>query len=213
MTKLLTLAVLLGGCMKIYPSTELPDLDVEWYTDDCTSPEVAVTLVGLDDGSVTEHIFPCEDMRATIEDLDRALYRVDGSVLGPDGTIEMTSSQEADLRNGIDENVYLYFAGSSYLRITWDFADGASCESLDADTVDLDFFDPDYGIYTMSTACGFGVFVGYPFGNGLTVQLRAVSRRKTVAVSARTDTIDIMPPEELLLGPLTLVPCANDCPD
>lgn len=212
MIRLLVLALALSGCMKIYPSGELPDLDLEWYVEDCTSPELHVALVGRDDGSVSDYTFPCSAMRATIEDVDRLLYRVDAYLLGPDGTISLTSSQEADLRNGIDENVYLYLDGSSYLRILWDFADGASCESLDADTVDLDFYGNDFGNYTTSTACGFGVYVGYPYGNGLTVQVRAVSRRKTVAVSARSDTIEVVPPDEVVVGPLTLVPCGNDCP-
>lgn len=212
MIRILVLAVALCGCMKIYPSSELPDLDLEWYVEDCTSTDVHVALVGRDDGSVHEYTFPCSDSRATIEDVDRVLYRVDGYILGPDGAIALTSSQEADLRNGIDEDVYLYFGDASYLRITWDFADGATCESLEADTVDLDFAGADFGTYTMSTACTFGVYVGYPFGNGLTVQLRAISRRKTVAVSARSDVIETTPPDEVVVGPLTLVPCGSDCP-
>jgi len=212
MKRLLAIA-LLGGCMKIYPSGELPDLDLEWYTEDCTTPDMTVALVGLDDGSVSEYTFACADMRATIEDVDRVLYRVDGSLRAPDGTLEGTASERVDLRNGIDEEVYLYFDSSSYLRVTWDFADGESCESLQADTIDLDFLDPYSGLYTMSTACGFGVYVGYPFGTGLTVQLRAVSRRKTVAVSERSGSIDVTPPDEVTVGPLTLVPCGNSCPD
>lgn len=214
MIRSLAIAALLTGCMKIYPSSELPDIDVEWYSEECdTTPEIAITLVNLDTGAASETTHPCADQRATIEDVDRVRFRVDGSLLEPDGTVFVTASDEADLRNGINDEVYLYFPRDAYLRVLWQFADGASCESLEVDTVALDFLDPSYGVFTETTSCTAGVYVGYPFGSNLTVQIRAVSRGATVAISERSETIVVMPPERVDVGPLTLVPCGTECPN
>lgn len=216
MTTRLTIAaaLALGGCMKIYPSTELPDLEIDWYAESCgpDAPDVAITLVGLDDGSTQERIVPCADGGVTIGDADRSRYRIDGTLQGPGGDFLAMSSQEVDLRNGIDASASLYFETSSLLRITWEFAGGSTCEALEADTIDLVFFEADFGPHTTSTSCAFGQFVGNPYGTDLTVELRAVSRRRTVAVSERSGPITVMPPDPLLVGPLVLVPCGADCP-
>jgi hypothetical protein len=208
-------ALALAGCMKIYPSSELPDLDVEWYAEDCESEtsEIAIGLVNLHDGSTSETLHTCADSRATIEDVDRVRYRVDGTLLASDGSVIVTASEEADLRNGIDTEVYLYFPRDVYLRVLWVFEAGSSCESLDVDTIELDFLDPQYGMFTETTSCASGVYAGYPFGTDLTVMLRAVSAGETVAVSERSEPIVVMPPERVDIGPLTLVPCGTSCPD
>ncbi len=123
--------------MKIYPDPELPDLDVEWNTEDCSAdtPEVSISLVAVDEGTIIEQVVPCDMLKTTLKDVDRKRYRIDGALLYADGTVFSSSNGEADLRNGISDDVYLYFGGSAYFRVAWDFASGASCASLDADTM------------------------------------------------------------------------------
>lgn len=200
--------------MKIYPDPELPDIEVEWYTEDCgpDTPQVALTLVGVDDGTVEQQVVACDPLKITLKNVERKRYRVDGSLLLSDGSVVTTSSGEADLRNGINESVFLYFDSAPSFRVAWAFADGASCASLEADTMQIDFSDPMTGMYSFATSCISGAYVGDPYGGAFTVQLRAVSRGKTVAVSQMTPELQITPPDLTDAGTLTLAPCGAGCP-
>lgn len=212
MTQLALILVALGGCMRIYPDPELPDITLEMNADCEAGTEIILNLVAVDDGTVTQQILPCSfSERITLEDVARKLYRIDGATLDADGTIIATASTEADLRNGFNEEAYLYFDRSN-LRLGWDFDMSATCASLDVDTVAVDFGIVDQGFsFTIELSCDFGVFIGAPYGQMVTVQLRGISRRKTIAASPITPvTLDF---EEITdLGTLTLTPCGNDCP-
>lgn len=201
--------------MRIYPDPELPDIQLDVSADCESASEILINLVAVDDGTLTEHVLPCTDQqRIMLEDIPRKLYRVDGALLGADGGILSTTSGEVDLRNGFDEEAYIYFDSSPYLRVGWDFEGGASCASLGVDTVAVDFDFPEDGYgYSIELSCGFGEFLGYPYGSMISFQLRGISRRKTVAASVRTSVYTLDPSDGLSdIGTLTLLPCGDGCP-
>jgi hypothetical protein len=203
----------LSGCMVIYPDPELPDIKLEWSGECDAGSEISIGLVNLDEGTTTRYAAPCTDNKLTLEDVDRKLFRVDGALVQADGSVSATASGEADLRNGFNKETFLYFEDPR-LRVSWVFDMGDTCASLAVDTIVLDLDFPDQGYsYSLETSCDLGVYASYPFGQTLTLQLRGVSRRKTVAASPRTPTIDLTSFEEVTdLGTLTLTPCGSGCP-
>ncbi len=218
MIKLVMALVALGGCMRIYADPELPDIELAMNADCESGSEILINLVAVDEGTVTPHVLPCSDEQLfTLEDVARKLFRVDGAVLDADGNILATASSEVDLRNGFDEEAYLYF-DSPRLRVGWDFDMGATCASLEIDTVAVDFRyqDEGFGGYavTQELSCDFGVYIGYPFGQMVTIQMRGISRRTTVAASPRTPDISLAEfgAELTDVGTLTLAPCGTNCP-
>lgn len=205
--------VVAGACMKIYPDPELPDLEVEWFGEECSedTPTVRVTVAGTDNATRVEQLVPCTDSKYTFRDLPRERYLVDGALLFEDGTTFATAdAYEVDLRNGFDERAYLYLAASAYLRLAWAFDMGASCASLGADTVEIAFLANGYFVDTL---CEDMVYTGYPPGRTDRVQLRALAQGVSVAISPESPPFTLMPPALTDLGTLTLTPCGGTCPE
>ena len=214
--RLALLAVALTGCMRIYPDGEMPDLHVYWTESDCRpeTPSVRVAVSLRDDTPVAEQTVPCEALQMTFKDVKPARYQVDSSLLLPDGEAFSAWRNELDMRDGFDAEEYVYFGGGGYLRIGFELADGATCTSIGADLVLLEFEDDLGNPTTTSTACELSPWVGSPFGasSTYTVQLRAVDYETitTRAISPVVGPFTVMPPMLTNLGTITLTPC-TDC--
>lgn len=208
---LLVLATLAGGCMRIYPDPELPDLEVTWYEGDCHAEtgDVVITLVGLDEDSREERTVACTEAKTTFEDIARQRYRVEGVLLDDSGGAFFDSEQEVDLRNGLDTTAYLFFGGGANFRVAWTFDMGASCASLDADLLEIAFLPSDVRSYA---GCAEGFYVGFPGSGTFTVMLRAIAGDTVVAVSPESAPFTLMPPLFTDLGTMTLTPCGASCP-
>lgn len=204
------------GCMRIYPDPELPDLDVFWYADDCSeaTPEILFTFTSLEDGSTFERSAACDARELVIADVKRHRYRVDGNLLAADGSVFVTATDEADLRNSIDTEVYLYFEVNSRVRLDWTFDMGATCASLGADYVSVEFYTDNYYFTRGGQTCEALAYVGSPGPLGvlpLTVEVRAYAGLETVAISPRSAefTLSSMVTD---LGTFVLTPCGSSCP-
>src|SRR5262245_58772409 len=68
---LVALALALGGCMRIYQDSELPDVSARWGEPDCGggTGNVALTLRGVDTPSTVELSVPCTEYGATFVDV------------------------------------------------------------------------------------------------------------------------------------------------
>lgn len=207
----LALAVALAGCMRIYPDPELPDLEIEWDPCEDGARDVEITIVDQESGDSLVRVEPCEVERFTLEDVKRHRYQLHGRLLASDGTTIATAYNEVDLRNGFDESSYMYFGSSAYFRVAWEFDIGASCQSLGAELVLIDIFAVE-GDSTYTTFCEAGIWLGYPFGQTIQVQLRALADEQTVAISPRTGDLMLDPPLLTDAGTLTLTPCGASCP-
>ena len=138
-------AVALGGCMRIYPDPELPDVKVTWFEDDCQpgTGDISITLIGMDSDVRIPLTAPCSDLEATLVDVARERYRFEALLEGDDGEVFSRYDSLIDLRDGIDERVDMYFGGFSNFRVAWTFEGGATCESLGAEGISLTFTYPD----------------------------------------------------------------------
>ncbi len=207
--------LMLGGCMRIYPDPELPDVEVEWGDQDCrgTTGSVALTLTGVDSPSTATITVPCTDLTATFADVARERFHVAGSLLGLDGTVFSMNESDVDLRNGFNETVGLYFDGFSNFRAAWTFDGGATCTSLGATSVGIFLSlpgEPDVDAYELP--CTLGRFSGSVPTNTYTAQLRAFSGETIVAVSQDTASFDVTFDGLTDLGVVTLVACGASCP-
>jgi hypothetical protein len=214
--ELIACVAALGGCMKIYPDPELPDVEVEWYDIDCRDGEgdVALTLIGVDDTTLRNQLtVPCSDLKATFKDVARQRYMLEGSLLDDTGVEFNRSPQmEIDLRNGIDEIAYLYFGGFSNFRIEWTFDMGATCGSLAVDGIQIEFATEGQALYHAGTYCqGTPHFGSAPDGI-YTVTVRATANGTTVAVSPELPDVLIDFDTFSDLGTVVLTPCGGDCP-
>lgn len=215
--ELLVLAAGLGGCMKIYPDPELPDVTVDWGADDCrqTTRDVVVTLTGLDDESSTRtETVPCTDLKVTIADVRRERFRVEGALLDLAGNPFITANGgEVDLRNGFDQSAGLYFEGFSNFRVSWAFSSG-TCESLSAIGMGVYFSTPDEpDREAYETSCSFPPFSANVPAGIYTVQLRALTETlQVVAVSPETAPVEIREGGFRDLGTQQLTPCGATCP-
>lgn len=208
---LVVLAALAGGCMRIYPDPELPDLEVSWYEGDChpETGDVVITLVGLDDDSREERRLACTDTVTTFEDIARQRYRVEAVLLDNSGGTFIDSEQEVDLRNGLDTTAYLFFGGGATFKVAWTFDMGASCETLGAELMEIAFMPSDFRSYAR---CADGQYFGFPGSGTFTVMLRATTADAVVAVSPESAPVTLMPPLFTDLGTMTLTPCGASCP-
>ena len=117
--ELLIVTMTLGGCMRIYPDPELPDVTVTWFEQDCRDGAVAVaiTLTGLDTPSTVTTTVPCADLTVEFPDVARQRFHVGGALLDLAGNVSSTSEADVDLRTGFDQTADLYFGGFSVPRV------------------------------------------------------------------------------------------------
>jgi hypothetical protein len=205
-------SVLLASCMRIYPDPELPDVEVSWYDGDCDEDtgDVVVALVGVDSPSRVEMTSGCTGPDVVFEDVKRERYRVEATMLHPDGTLYLESAWDADLRDGIDEKVDLYFNRYASFHVAWTFDMGASCASLGADAIALHLLPDGDQIYA---DCRDTPYIGYTSLGKYTMQLRAVAGPQTVAISPESAPFMLTPFAPTEIGTLTLSPCAPTCPE
>ena len=137
-----SLVVMLGGCMRIYPDPELPDLEIEWYSGDCRegTGDVELVLTSPDTDLGPTARVPCTDERVAFPDVPRVRFTIAGTLFARDGGVFTTSGGEVDLRDGFDETVGLYFGGFDNFRVRWEFAGGATCGSVGADYIEIQAF-------------------------------------------------------------------------
>jgi hypothetical protein len=204
--------VLLASCMRIYPDPELPDVVVSWFADECDQDtgDVVVALVGVDHSSRVEMTSACTDNELTFKDVKRERYRVEATMFHRDGTVFLQSSWDADLRNGFDENVELYFSRFAGFRVAWTFDMGASCTSLGADAIALDLLPNGDQIYA---DCRNTPYYGYTDIGTYMLRLRAVAGPQTVAISPESAPFTLTSLDPMELGTMTLSPCAPACPE
>lgn len=199
----------LGGCMVIYPDPELPDLKATWFEDDCRSGtgNVAMTLVGLDATTRTEVAVPCTDVAFTFVDVARERYRVEAVLQDDRGEVFSQSGTEADLRNGFDERIDLYFGAFSNFRVGWTFAMGATCTSLGVNQMGLRFSSPEgIAMFEMLGWCELTPHLGSVPDGTYTLGVRAYSSTGVVATSPESKEFEIAEPGLTDLGIVTLSP-------
>jgi hypothetical protein len=214
-TKLLVLAaVVLGGCMKIYPDPELPDIVVTWDEFYCTegTEEVRIAVYPFDStDALGDTTVPCSALSVRFDDVARARYRVEGE-LHADGEVYNTVGVEADLHDGVNKRVYAYFDTFSNIRVEWTFENGASCASLGTPWVAIDaaYMDEPTFDFTNVLPCELSAFQTHLAEDRFRIRVRARSNTATVAVA---------PIEEVVLGQgltdlaVVLAPCGADCPE
>jgi hypothetical protein len=205
----------LGGCMTIYPDPELPDVKVDWFADDCRPgvDQVELALVGVDDATFRATLErPCGELQTTFADVPRERFRLDATLRATSGTVISMFGQELDLRDGLDERASVFF-GISNVRVWWSFDMGATCASLAADAVLLDFASA-----MLPDPISFGVpcdapplFTEVPDGT-YTITAHAVSGTTTVAASPPTAELAISHDSFTDAGTLVLTPCGSACP-
>jgi hypothetical protein len=207
--------VALGGCMKIYPDPELPDAKFEWFTGDCgEGTQMSIAITGVDDP--TEHhetTALCSDEKATIKDVSRQRYTITAETQDDMGNVRMGMSDVLDLRNGYDRTAYLYFGSFSDFIAIWRFDMGASCASLGANLVSIEFYVEDQ----FRTATGRGCTDGMLFDMGepgiYSVIARAMDYETLETFAISQPLPDVVLGNGLAnIGPLLLTPCAPDCP-
>jgi hypothetical protein len=203
----LALVVALAGCMRIYPDPELPDLEISWYVEDCEGTEIELALTGVDaERRYDARAGACDMDGLSIVDLPRERYRLEGTVVEPDGTRSGSALTDVDLRAGNDDRAYL-FLGAGYLHVGWRFDMGASCSSLGADLVSISFAED-----TMyAVPCSFGSITVFPGPGTYTIRLRALAGDTPVAASDEVPEV-VIRRGYVDLGIVTLTPCAGDCP-
>ena len=108
----------------------------------------------------------------------------------------------------------LYFGTfGNNLHVAWRFDMGATCESLGADIVQLDFFANGAPQFSFATSCQLYVHVGFVSGGRYSLVLRALdATASTVAISPPTPEVTIGPTSPAEFGTLTLTPCGASCP-
>lgn len=215
--KSLALAALaLGGCMKIYPDPELPDIEVTWFESDCRegADVVALSLIGFDDTSFRSDVtVACSDAKKTFADVARERYRFEAELRSATGEMLSSYNEDLDLRNGLDRELSLYFGGFENVRVAWTFDMGAMCASLAVDNVMIEFTDASFAEpFAFAAPCELAVlFTSVPDGI-YTVVARAVSGGSTVAVSLPSPAVSISFESFTDIGTLVMTPCGSSCP-
>lgn len=201
--------------MTIYPDPELPDIEIEWFSDACRPgvDRVELALTGIDD--VTFHASldrPCGELQTTFADVPRERFRLDSALRSTTGSVISMFGQELDLRDGRDGHAYVPF-GASDVQVAWTFDMGATCASLAVDVVLLDFAPTvPAELTTVGIPCdATPLFVSIPDGT-YTIAARALAGTRTVATSLPTAEIAISYDTFRDAGTLVLTPCGSACP-
>jgi hypothetical protein len=212
-------ALALGGCMRIYPDPELPDVVVEWATDfECmeSGDRVVVSLSSIDPAAdIDTFTVPCRDGRVLFDDVDRLRYLVAAKLEDSEGVVLGGQDDEIDLRDGLSEKVFAFFGRptESNFRVSWTFDMGASCESLSATSVELLASTPGMGPFFFFTApCDATVFRnGLRMEGTFTLFARAVAIDTIVAISPESAPFTITRGTVTDVGTLVLSPCGTAC--
>ena len=202
--------------MKIYPDPELPDIEAEWYEGDCRAgtADVELVLVGIDDPAFREQlVVPCTDIKATFADVPRERFTLQSALRSTTGAPFAMYEQELDLRNGLDQRAYLYFGGASNVRVSWTFDMGATCASLGADFVRLDFASPQFPEPLVQTwICEASPYFGSLPDGTYTIVARVIAHETTVAASPPSPEVTVTFDGFTDAGTLVLSPCGSACP-
>jgi hypothetical protein len=206
----------LGGCMRIYPDPELPDVEVGWFEQDCVggNGDVTITLNGVDDTSEHyEMAAPCSDSKATFKDVSRQRFHISGQIVDRMGAVRSMSDADVDVRNGFDERAYLSFATASNFIVQWTFDMGATCESLGAIEVGVDFSQAGQVQYEYDGYCPMAWMTGSASPGVYDVSLFAFTPSNTiVATSAPIAAVPIVNGTPRDIGTIVLTPCGASCP-
>jgi len=213
------LACTVGGCMHIYPDPELPDIKVEWYTEDAcqaASDRVTVSLATRDPAAeVATVTVPCAEAVTHFVDVARERYVVTGALEAEDGTVLTIFTEEIDLRDGLNERVFGFFGRSygPFVTAAWTFDQGASCATLGATDVSLELAPVDQStLYSISERCEAGMIMTTLSLQGtFTVTARALADSGTVAVSTTSAPFSFEAGKVVHLGTFTLSPCGDAC--
>ncbi len=200
----------LGGCMRIYPDPELPDVEVEWFDSDCRDAggEVEVSLIGIDDTSFrADQTVPCLDVHAAFADIARERYRLEATLHTPSGDMVSSQPEELDLRNGLDKRLSLFFGDLENVHVAWTFDMGATCQSLAADLVIVEFSSAMFPQpFNLGASCDYAQLSGFIPDGIYTAVARALSDMTTVAESPRSPEIMISFRSFADVGTLVLSP-------
>lgn len=204
--------------MKIYPDPELPDLEVQWSDFDCEEKmgtDVALALVGVDTPSFRRDLaVACADQKVTFVDIPRERFRLEGTLSGAGGETFGMHESEVDVRDGLDRTEYLYFQTQDNFVVRWTFDSGATCASLGADAVLIEFSTASQmGVFGFGDICEVGAMErSVPPGTYTIHAVAYTSNADTVAVSP--ETAELVVDFKLLVdaGTLVLSPCGTMCP-
>jgi hypothetical protein len=221
MTRYALVLIVLGGCMRITPDPELPDVIVEWVGL-CGDDGVTVRIVATSEsGEVALAEHDCDEGEGRVEDVGRERHDVQVELLDEGGEVVARSYPEpVDLSRGFSVRTYVwdFLRDQGVFTATWEITGGETCASLGTSSVQFDF------------ATAEGVFSGYggycPEGTlGYYASVQAGTYTVTARATNDTDyaTVATAPPREGVvvgdrgqvteLGHFELVPCAPDCPE
>lgn len=203
--------------MRIYTDPELPDVKVTWFDGTCNADigDAALSMTGVDD--TTEHhemTVPCTALGATFVNVSRQRFHITGQLLDTSGGVYNAAEAEVDLRNGFDESVDLYFGAFDNYRIAWTFDMGATCGSIGADAVGIQFSQNGQVMFENDYPCPFGVSTGSAMKGVYTVGAEAFSFNgptRAVALQPIPNAV-ITPGSQIDLGTIVLTPCGASCP-
>jgi hypothetical protein len=209
--------VLCGGCMKIYPDEELPDVEVEWDPV-CPAEAGDVRIVLYTWGTrevAAELTAPCGAGQVVFEDVAREQFRVDGYLLDRTGeVIGANQGWEADLRDGLSERLSSMYFELANVKIAWELEEGVSCASLGViyisselrvlESANFDQWNPTF----CNSTPWWAHFPTYTSQ----IRLRAVGKAGTVAISDPTPELMLSETEITDAGTLLLRRCDGACP-
>jgi hypothetical protein len=211
----------LGGCMRIYPDPELPDVVVKWdpeFTCEEDDERVVVSLSSIEPAAeVGTATVPCGDGSVRFEDVARIPYRALARLEDQAGVVLGGDEREIDLRDGISEQIDVFFGRlpESNLRVEWAFDMGASCQTLGASRVVALVREAGGGtIFFFDAPCRIGVLNGSIHQEGTyTVRAWAIADENAgaVAVSPPSAPFAVIRGATSEPGTLTLSPCSA-CP-
>lgn len=212
----------LGGCMRIYPDPELPDVVVKWepeFTCEEEDERVVVSLSSVEPAAeVGTATVPCGDGSVRFEDVARIRYRVLARLEDQAGVVLGGDEREIDLRDGISEEIDAFFGRTpgSNVRVEWDFDMGASCQTLGASRVGALAQETGGGsiFFFFDAPCGIGVLMGAIQREGTyTVRAWAIAGEngEPVAASPVSAPFAVIRGAISEPGTLTLSPCTA-CP-
>jgi hypothetical protein len=217
---LVAVALALGGCMRIYPDPELPDILVEWFAElDCSEDgdRVVVSLSAVDPAAEVGMVaVPCRDGGVRFDDVARARYHLAAHLEDTAGAPLGGYDTDIDLRDGLNERVSTFFgrAGGSNFRVAWTFDMGASCAALSVTFMVLQASIPDgEPLFSWNAPCEAPVFVDViPIPGTFTLSARAIAADAVVATSPESAPFAVASGAIIDFGTLTLSPCGTACP-
>lgn len=210
----------LVGCMRIYPDPDLPDVRVDWYADDsCRAPgDTVVTSLATGDPitEIRSAAAPCRDAIMTLADVPRERYVATVTLVDDTGNPIANQLQDIDLHDGYSERISVFFPGalSSFVRGTFAFDMGATCASLGASLILLNFYADgnEFPIFSVGQDCTQPAFMlEASLAGTFSVTARALDRLDVVAVSPPVQ-VTIAPAQIVDLGTIVLSPCGDACP-